>query len=100
MHSGSAWVFATSRGRPIDPRRDWQAWKELLADAGVRDARRHDARHSAATFMLLAGVDTRAVMAILGWSQPIMVMRYQHVVDRLRYDAARRLECYFWGKAQ
>jgi hypothetical protein len=99
MTSGSGWVFATNRGRPIDPRRDGRAWKELLSDAGVRDARLHDARHSAATFLLLAGVDTRTVMAILGWSQPMMVMRYQHVVDRLRCDAARRLECYFWGKA-
>jgi integrase len=98
MNSGSGWVFATNRGRPVDPRRDWRAWKELLSDAGVRDARLHDARHSAATFLLLAGVDTRTVMAILGWSQPMMVLRYQHVVDRLRYDAARRLECYFWGK--
>jgi integrase len=96
--SRSGWVFATNRGRPIDPRRDWQAWKELLADAGVRDARLHDARHSAATFLLMAGVDTRTLMAILGWSQPMMVLRYQHVVDRLRCDAARRLECYFWGK--
>jgi hypothetical protein len=30
----------------------------------------------------------------------MMVLRYQHVVDRLKYDAARRLECYFWGQAQ
>ena len=95
MHSGSGWVFATNRGQPIDPRRDWRAWKELLADAGVRDARLHDARHGAAVFLLLAGVDTRTVMAILGWSQPMMVMRYQHGVDGLMYDAARRLECYF-----
>jgi integrase len=93
-------VFATNRGRPIDPRRDWRAWKELLADAGVRDARLHDARHSAATFLLLAGVDTRTVMAILGWSQPMMILCYQHVVDRHRCDAAQRLECYFWGKAE
>jgi integrase len=99
-NSGSGWVFATKRGQPIDPRRDWQAWKELLADAAIRDARLHDARHSAATFLLLAGVDTRTVMAILGWSQPMMVLRYQHVVDRLKHDAARRVECYFWGEAR
>jgi site-specific recombinase XerD len=67
MNSGSGWVFATNRCRPIDPRRDWEAWKELLSDAGVRDARLHNARHSAATFLLLAGVDTRTVLALLGW---------------------------------
>lgn len=39
--AGSEWedhdlVFAQPNGRPIDPRRDWGAWKSLGASAGVR----------------------------------------------------------------
>jgi integrase len=34
----------------------------LLAAAGVRDGRLHDARHTAATVLLLLGVPERAVM--------------------------------------
>lgn len=99
LHTGSGWVFATPTGKPIDPRRDWQAWKDLLTEAGVRNARLHDARHTAATFMLVAGVDTRTVMDLLGWSQPVLAMRYQHVVDELKEEAARRVGRLLWGSA-
>ena len=42
-------VFTQVDGRPIDPGADWKAWKALLKRAHVRDARLHDARHTAAT---------------------------------------------------
>ena len=87
LYSGSGRIFASPIGKPIDPRRDWEEWKRVLADAGVRDARLHDARHTAATFLLVAGVDTRTVMDLLGWSQPILTVRYQHVVDELKQEA-------------
>jgi len=62
--AGSVWedhdlVFAQPNGRPIDPRRDWAAWKTLCAAAGVRDSRVHDARHTAATLLLVQGVSPR-----------------------------------------
>ncbi len=43
------WLFADSTGGILNPRTDTKRWKELLAAAGVRDARLHDARHTAAT---------------------------------------------------
>lgn len=46
-------------GRPVDACRDGQAWKALLTSAGVRDARLHDARHTAATMLLQQGVPAR-----------------------------------------
>jgi hypothetical protein len=49
-------MFAQPTGRPLDPRRDLTDWKALPAEAGVRDARLHDARHTAATVLLLLGV--------------------------------------------
>jgi integrase len=91
LHSGSGWVFATEVGRPIDSQHDWRAWKAILHDAGVRDARLHDARHSCATFMLVVGVDPRTVMGQLGWSHASLLSRYQHVVPALQAEAARRV---------
>ena len=64
-----SFVFCQSNGRPLDARRDWQAWKVLLKSAGVRDARLHDARHTAATMLLQQGVPARVAMQILGHSQ-------------------------------
>src|SRR5690606_109815 len=54
MMAGAAYarhdlVFAEPDGSPIDPARDWREWHELLAAAGVRRARVHDGRHTAAT---------------------------------------------------
>ena len=56
---------AQPNGKPIDPRRDQYEWKALLAEAGVREARLHDARHTAATVLLLLGVRERAVMDVM-----------------------------------
>jgi integrase len=34
-----------------------------------------------ATLLLVAGIDARVVMDLMGWSSGSMVKRYQHVVD-------------------
>jgi integrase len=105
-HEGG-WLFAQPTGKPIDPRRDQYEWKALLKEAGVREARLHDARHTAATTLLLLGVPERAVMDIMGWSNAAMdimgwsnaamVKRYAHVTARLRRDIAERLNVFLWS---
>ncbi len=84
-------VFGQRDGRPIDPRKDYEGWRRLLAGAGVREARLHDARHTAATILLVQGVDPRTVMEVMGWSTVAMLARYQHVLDELRSEAASRV---------
>ncbi len=90
------WVFATETGEPINPRTDYDEWKDLLSTAGVRDGRLHDARHTAATVLLILGVPARTVMAIMGWSSSSMAARYQHVTDTIRQDVAKRLGGLIW----
>ena len=48
-------VFAQANGRPIERKSDWKAWKNLLNEAGVREVRLHDGRHTAATLLLSGG---------------------------------------------
>lgn len=84
-------VFCRPNGQPIDHRSDWQAWKDFLATSGVPDGRVHDGRHTAATTLLLLGIDPRVVMEILGWSQVAMLTRYQHVLDEMHDDVAKKL---------
>lgn len=100
--AGSVWedhdlVFAQPNGRPVDPRRDWGAWKALCSAAGVRPSRVHDARHTAATLLLVQGVSPRVVLDVMGWSDQRMLLRYQHVIDELRRDAAVRMGSALWG---
>lgn len=94
-HEGE-WMFTQPNGKPLDPRRDLDEWKALLDSAGVREARLHDARHTAATVLLVLGVPERAVMEFMGWSNSAMTKRYQHITSTLRQDVAERLNGYFW----
>lgn len=101
VHAGSAWedgdwMFAQPNGRPIRPEQDRLDWLQLLEDAGVRQARLHDARHTAATVLLLLGVPERAAMEFMGWSHSSMAKRYQHVTTALRDDIALRLNRFLW----
>jgi integrase len=100
--AGDSWkphglVFCQSNGKPLGPEDHSRAWKTVLAKAGVRDARLHDARHTAATLLLVQGVDARTVMDLMGWSQVSMTKRYQHVVPELRTAAASRMAEALWG---
>lgn len=100
-YAGELWhdlgfVFAQADGRPIGAPADWAAWKALLQRAGVRDARLHDARHTAATLLLQQGVPARVAMQLLGHSQISMTMHYTHVVDELAHAAALGMTKALW----
>lgn len=90
------WVFTQPAGQPLDRGSDHRAWKALLQTAGVRDARLHDARHTAATMLLVLGVPTRAVMEIMGWSQMSMTTRYQHSTAELVAGIAKQVGGLLW----
>jgi integrase len=96
---GGDWLFATPIGEPLNPRTDYDEWKRLLRTAGLRDGRLHDARHTAATVLLLLGVPERAVMGIMGWSNTAMASRYQHITGQVRRDIARRVGGLIWDDA-
>lgn len=91
------WVFAGPAGHPINPRTDHSEWKSLLKAANVRDARLHDARHTAATVLLLLGVPSRAVMDVMGWSNVGMTTRYQHITPELTVSIADKVGGLFWA---
>jgi integrase len=67
-----------------------------VSDSGLRDARLHDARHTAATVLLILGVPTPTAMALMGWSSPAMAKRYQHLIDTIRRDVAKQVGGLLW----
>jgi integrase len=64
----------------------------------VPDGRLHDARHTAATVLLVLGVPERTVMSVMGWSSTTMAARYQHVMDPIRRDVADRIGGLLWAE--
>jgi integrase len=91
------WVFTSVVGAPLNPSSDYHRWKALLKEAGVRDGRLHDARHTAATVLLVLGVPERTVMGIMGWSSTAMAARYQHVTDPIRRQVADQVGGLLWA---
>ncbi len=90
------WVFTNLTGKPVHPRLDHDSWKALLKAANVRDARLHDARHTAATMLLVLRVPSRAVMEVMGWSEASMTARYQHITTELLGDIANQVGSLYW----
>ena len=87
---------ADPTGQPINPRTDYSEWKRLLKVAGLREARLHDARHTAATVLLVLRQPTPTVMSLMGWSSESMAARYQHVTDTMRSQVASRVGELIW----
>ena len=91
------WVFTQPTGRPIDPRADHDEWKALLAEAQVRDARLHDARHTAATMLLVLKVPLPAIMEVMGWSDTAIAKRYVHVPTEVVAGIADQVGGFLWN---
>lgn len=60
-------------------------WETARNKAGLPGLRIHDLRHSAASFMINAGIDLFAVGKVLGHANHASTMRYSHLTnDTLR----------------
>ncbi|MET7762344.1 tyrosine-type recombinase/integrase [Streptomyces sp. NPDC005393] len=104
MAAGADWedkgyVFASPMGGPLSPNTDYHVWKRLLRDAGVRDGRLHDARHTAATVLLLLGVPDVVVDSIMGWEPggaARMRARYMHITGPMLRKVAQQVGDMLW----
>lgn len=93
-----SWVFTNEFGEPLNNNSEHYRWKQLIERAGVRDARLHDARHTAATMLLALGVPERAVIDTMGWSTSKMTGVYQHVTDSVRTNVAKKVGSLLWDE--
>lgn len=85
-------MFTRPDGCPIDPRDDWEEFKELLAEAGIGDRRLYDgSRHTAGTILNELGVDMPTIMEILRHTQISQTRRYVKGRSHLSKDAMRRM---------
>ncbi|WP_369186077.1 tyrosine-type recombinase/integrase [Streptomyces sp. R08] len=99
--AGDAWqefdaLFTRPDGRPLDPRADWEEFKELLEEAGITDRRLYDgSRHTAGTILNELGVDMPTIMEILRHTQISQTRRYVKGRSHLSKDAMRRIGDHF-----
>ena len=85
-------VFPRANGRPPSP--DWvtERFKQLAKDAGLPLIKLHEARHTATTLGLEAGLDVKIVSVQLGHSTTTITRDlYQHVRQAVLDDAAEKV---------
>lgn len=92
-------VFTSELGRPVDARRDHEAWERLLVRAGVPDAALHAARHTAATLLVATGTDISVVQEVLGHSDIRTARGYTDVAAELKRAAVERMATVLFGGA-
>jgi integrase len=85
-------VFRSSEGKALEPaafRKDFEA---AAKGAGLKGFRFHDLRHSAASFLVQAGVPLNTVREILGHKSITMTLRYAHLAPEHQEDAAKAMD--------
>lgn len=86
-------VIATSIGTLVHPDNVTRSFERLVLMAGVRRIRVHDMRHTAATLLLLAGENVKAVSERLGHASITITMDlYQHVTADMQESTARAMD--------
>ena len=105
LAAGEAWretgaVFTLGDGGLIHPDNATKATIRLTERALGRRLSPHSLRHSAATFMAMAGVPVKAAQEMLGHADPSITMSvYTHVLAESRSEAAVALDGLFGGAA-
>ncbi len=92
LYRDAGFVFADELGSWISPMAATSAYARIAAKAKLSSTRLHDLRHTAATTMLLAGVDVATTPAVLGHSTPTTTLGvYGHVLGEAKRNATDRL---------
>lgn len=73
----SQYVFCHKDGAPILDIK--KSFSTALNNSGITDFRFHDLRHTAASYLVMAGVDLNTVREILGHKSLQMTLRYSHL---------------------
>ncbi|MDF2442685.1 MAG: integrase, partial [Subtercola sp.] len=86
-------VFTQSNGRPIGARMDTERWHTLTTAAGLADARRYKARHTAATHLITdTGGNASVTADILGHADGAFTYRvYVHPLEEVKRQLAKQM---------
>jgi site-specific recombinase XerD len=83
--------FGLGAGRVFILNKKPRWFADAVEDAGVMDFTWHDLRHTFASRLVMAGVDIRTVMELMGHKSITMTMRYAHLSPQHRVAALEKL---------
>lgn len=79
----------------IEPAKVSVAFRIACNKAEIEDFRFHDLRHTAASWLRMAGADMHTVAQLLGHKDLRMAARYQHLSPAFLADAVAKLDVVF-----
>ncbi len=68
-----------AKGKPLQDIKRF--WKDVLEKAELEDYRRHDNRHTHASYLVSSGLSLEIVGRLLGHTSPLTTRRYAHLAD-------------------
>ncbi len=93
-----AWMFPSS-GRGRHRSDSWlnELWHRVRDEAGLRNVRLHDLRHSHASLALRCGETVLAIGRLLGHRKAETTLRYTHPADAMAMEAAETVGAVLGG---
>lgn len=73
------------------------SWENALFDAGIKDFRWHDLRHSTASYLAMNGATLQEIAAVLGHKTLSMVKRYSHISEQHTAGVVNRMNEAIFG---
>lgn len=87
------WVFTDGDGNPVHPHAVYEAFRRIVANAGVPTMRFHDLRHTHGSLLIKDGIPVKVVSERLGHANIAFTMQtYQHLLPGMQQDAATSIE--------
>jgi len=84
-------LFMWPWGEEIGRTTIYDAFKKACQTAGVEGFRFHDLRHTAASYLVMSGVDLPTVKELLGHREIEMTLRYSHLAPTHKAKAVEQL---------
>ena len=96
QHSEDDFLFFSRKNTPIEPRRFYQYYRELLDVADIEDATFHTLRHTFATRCLEAGIDIVTASKLLGHADSkVTANTYSHLLPEYQKKEIRKISKLF-----